>query len=193
MRDLGLTLEPAVSPVTARLAGEEAARARALVVEHFDFIWRILRRLGVHDAEVDDAAQQVFMVATRRIAEIRPGGERPFLYGTALRAAATLRRGAQRRQRWIENEPGDAASPDPTPDEELERRQALGFLDRVLAGLTDELREVFVLCEIEELSAPDVAVIVGIPVGTVASRLRRARRVFQERIQHLREQAERNA
>ena len=164
------------------------ARARTLVQAHFDFVWRLLRRLGVPESDVDDAAQHVFIVAAQRLSDIVARSERTFLYGTALRVAATLRRDQKRRRRWVEPGPADSASSDPTPHEELERRQALAFLDEVLHELDAELREVFVLSEIEELSAPEVAEIVGAKVGTVASRLRRARRKFDEQARRLQAQ-----
>jgi RNA polymerase sigma-70 factor (ECF subfamily) len=167
-------------------AGDE--RTRELVAEHFDFVWRLLCRLGVPRPDVDDAAQQVFIAASQRLADIPKENERTFLYGTALRVAATLRRNLKRRQRVMEPGPADAASHEPTPHEELERRRALAFLDEVLHELDDPLREVFVLCEIEELSAPQVAAIASIPVGTVASRLRRARQAFKDQVRRLQAQ-----
>ena len=162
-----------------------ALRARALVADHFDFVWRLLRRIGVPEADVDDAAQHVFVVAAGRLSDILEGRERTFLFGTALRTAATLRRNLRRRQRWVETALVDAPSPDRTPYEELERGQALAFLDEVLAGMSDRLRMVFILSEIEELSAPDVARLQRIPVGTVASQLRRARKEFRDRLRRL--------
>lgn len=188
MGDLDLALQSL--PAAAQEADvAPAARARALVAEHFDFIWRLLCRLGVPQPEVDDAAQQVFIVATQRLSDLPSGGERTFLYGTALRTAATIRRNLRRRARWVETGPADSPSDEPTPHEDLERRQALQFLDDVLRRLDDDLREVFVLCEIEELTAPQVAAIAQVPVGTVASRLRRARQEFAQQVRRL--QAER--
>ena len=163
-----------------------AKRARALVLAHFDFVWRLLRRLGVPQAELDDSAQRVFVIATQRLEAILPERERSFLYGTALRVAAMVRRTNRRRQRWIVTRPADSPSLAPTPHEQVERREALAFLDEVLEGLADELREVFVLCEIEELTVTEVASIQGIPVGTVGSRLRRARKEFDDRTRRLR-------
>ena len=174
---------PAADPMPAGAASDE--RARALVAQHFDFVWRLLRRLGIPEADVDDAAQQVFIVTTRRLHEIPLGSERTFLYGTALRSASTLRRNLRRRARVLEQGPADAEAPTRGPHEELEHRRALALLDVVLHELEDELREVFVLCEIEELTAPQVAGILMIPVGTVASRLRRARQVFTEQLTRL--------
>ncbi len=162
--------------------------ARMLVVQHFDFVWRLLRRLGVEEADIDDAAQQVFLIAARRIGTIAEGRERTFLYGTALRIAATLRRSLKRRRKWVETGPADAEAPQGTPHDELERRQALALLDEVLNSLADDLRVVFVLCELEELPAPEVASLVGVPAGTVASRLRRARKEFKARLLRLRAQ-----
>lgn len=189
MGDLDLVLPRVPDAAEGEIAVSAASRARALVIDHFDFIWRLLCRLGVPELDVDDAAQQVFIVATQRLGDVPRGGERTFLYGTALRTAATIRRNLRRRARWVEPGPADCASSDPTPHEELERRQALQFLDQVLLHLDDDLREVFVLCEIEELTAPQVAAIAEVPVGTVASRLRRARREFGQQVRRL--QAER--
>jgi RNA polymerase sigma-70 factor (ECF subfamily) len=178
------------SPEETGLAGVEKpdVRARAMVSDHFDFVWRLLRRLGVPPADVDDAAQQVFIVGTRRLADILPGSERTFLYGTALRLASTLRRNSRRRDRFIESVAAEPEASSRTPHDELERRQALDVLDTLLQTLEDEQREVFVLCEIEELTAPQVASIVGIPVGTVASRLRRARQSFADELKRLKAQ-----
>jgi RNA polymerase sigma-70 factor (ECF subfamily) len=167
-------------------AGDE--RTRELVAEHFDFVWRLLCRLGVPRPDVDDAAQHVFITTSQRLSDIPKGNERTFLYGTALRVAATLRRNLKRRQRIMETGSADAPSQEPTPHEELERRRALAFLDEVLQELEDPLREVFVLCEIEELSAPQVAAIASIPLGTVASRLRRARQAFKDQVRRLQAQ-----
>jgi len=189
MGDLDLALQSLPAAAAPESVAVGAGRARALVVEHFDFIWRLLCRLGVPELDVDDAAQQVFIIATQRLGDLPLGGERTFLYGTALRTAATLRRNLRRRARWVEPGPADCASNEPTPHEDLERRQALAFLDAVLRRLEDDLREVFVLCEIEELTAPQVAAIVRVPVGTVASRLRRARQEFGQQVRLL--QAER--
>lgn len=167
---------------------EPEARARALVNDHFDFVWRLIRRLGVPAADADDAAQQVFIIGTRRLADIPVGNERTFLYGSALRVAATMRRNSARRERFIRAvsaEPDDSVR---TPHEEFERGQALALLDQILSVMDGDQREVFVLCEIEELSAPEVAAIVAIPVGTVASRLRRARQTFTLELERLKAQ-----
>jgi RNA polymerase sigma-70 factor (ECF subfamily) len=189
MADFSLLLaESAMDPPPDAAADTSERRQRALLDEHFDFVWRLLRRLGVPEADADDAAQRVFMVGVRRLADIPVGSERTFLYGTTLRVAATTRRDTRRRKRWIETSPADGPTTARSPHEELERRQALAFLDQVLQQLGDELREVFVLSEIEGLTAPQVSELLDIPTGTVASRLRRARRDFSQHVERLRDQ-----
>jgi RNA polymerase sigma-70 factor, ECF subfamily len=157
----------------------------ALVRAEIDFVWRQLRRLGLSRADADDATQQVFLVAARRRAQLLAGKERSFLYGTALRVAANVRRSVQRRREV------DASLPEPPldaplPDEMLERRRARALLDSLLARLPEELSRVLVLAEVEELTVAAVAALEGIPAGTAASRLRRARDAFRELLeQHL--------
>jgi RNA polymerase sigma-70 factor (ECF subfamily) len=183
MGEITLTLDNTAQP--AAEVERPGVRARELVGQHFDFVWRLLRRLGVPEAELDDAAQQVFIVGAQRLSDIAIGSERTFLYGTVVRTAATLRRNLRRRERWIEHGSADAECSTRSPEAELEHRRALVFLDTVLGALDDDLREVFVLSQIEELSAPQVAALLGIPVGTVASRLRRARQAFSTQLTRL--------
>jgi RNA polymerase sigma-70 factor (ECF subfamily) len=185
MGNFSLALASAPAETAPAIVEKPDVRARSMVTDHFDFVWRLLRRLGVPPADVDDAAQRVFIVGTRRLADIAPGSERTFLYGTALRMASTIRRNSRRRERFMESVQAEPEAANRTPHDELERRQALDVLDTILHALEDAQREVFVLCEIEELSAPQVASIVGIPIGTVASRLRRARQTFADELKRL--------
>jgi len=188
MGEFSLALDGAPAADDQAAAEKPDVRPRTLVNDHFDFVWRLLRRLGVPEADADDAAQQVFIVGTRRLADIPVGNERTFLYGSALRVASTMRRNSARRERFIRSVPAEENDAVRTPLEEVERREALAFLDRVLSAMDSDQREVFVLCAIEELSSPEVAAIVGIPVGTVASRLRRARRTFTDELERLKAQ-----
>lgn len=169
---------PAPVPVPAG-ARRDDARLRAIVDDHFAFVARSLRGLGVPESETDDASQQVFLVAARRLEEIAVGREASFLFQTALRIASRARRTrARRRESGEEVELADHGA---GPDELLEQRRARAVLDGLLEAMDDELRAVFVLYEIEELSSPAIADLLEIPLGTVASRLRRAREDFQAR------------
>jgi RNA polymerase sigma-70 factor, ECF subfamily len=163
----------------------DAARTRAIVLDHFDFIWRLLRRLGVPQGEIDDATQQVFIVASKRLDTIAVGSERSFLYGAALRTASTHRRTATRRRKWLARLLAEPLSSQPLPDEVVEKREALAFLDEALEDLPQDLRRVFILSDIEGLPVSEVASLEDIPAGTVASRLRRARKMFVDRVREL--------
>jgi RNA polymerase sigma-70 factor (ECF subfamily) len=159
--------------------GEE--RLRAAIHAHYDVVSRFLRRMGVpHDA-VEDAAQQVLIVFSRRIDSVDVGAERSFLLGTALRVAADFRKQAA-RQREIADDRAllSRAGSDADPGDALDERRARHVLDRVLGRMPEELRSVLVMCDLEELTMADVATSLAIPPGTVASRLRRARASFHD-------------
>jgi RNA polymerase sigma-70 factor (ECF subfamily) len=155
---------------------ERQARLTRMVERDYRMIWRLLRRLGVPASGIDDATQQVFLVAAERLESIAPASERPFVFGTALRVSKSLR-----RKRWREDPSADtdlSASSLPGPDELSEQRRARERLDAIIEQLPDDLRTVFVLFELEGLSSPEIAELVTAPLGTVASRLRRARERF---------------
>jgi RNA polymerase sigma-70 factor (ECF subfamily) len=157
----------------------------ALVRREFRYVWRLLRRLGLSEADADDAGQQVFLVASSRFADMIPGRERAFLYGTALNVAGKWRRAARRDQEGAvgtEEPLVDATAP---ADELVDRRRARETLDEILALMPLDLRAVLVLYEIEGQTAAEIAEITGAARGTVASRLRRAREEFSEHGQRL--------
>ena len=164
-----------------RSPAAEKARLRGMVERHFDAVWCSLQRLGVPETELDDCAQQVFVVASRKLNGIADGCERAFLLGTAVHVASHARR-AQKRRREVPEPEGEAQGqrdPGLLPDEVLEQKRLRELLDAVLAAMPEDLRTVLVLFEIEEVPAPQIAAILGIPAGTVASRLRRAREELQ--------------
>ncbi|HEX3775213.1 MAG TPA: sigma-70 family RNA polymerase sigma factor [Polyangiaceae bacterium] len=163
-------------------------RWRAIVNEHVDFIWRALRRLGVLEADLADAAQQVFLVMARKLHLVHEGSERSFLFQTALRVASDQRRSRTRRREVPDDLLASRADERPGPDEDLEVRLRRAKLDRILDLMPMELRAVFVLSEIEELTMAQIAELMSTPPGTVASRLRRARAAFGEHVARLHEQ-----
>lgn len=168
------------SLLAAAKPAESAAKPvlRQLVNEHLDFVWRSLRRFGVPPADVDDAAQQVFLIANNKLDKIQKGSERSFLVGVATRVASHARRAYHRREAAelrLSSNPREAGL---DPEELTQRLEARELLDRVLDAMPHDLRSVFVLFELEELSIDQVATLLAIPRGTVATRLRRAREVF---------------
>jgi RNA polymerase sigma-70 factor, ECF subfamily len=181
-----MQLSPPPPPVPAP---EPRARIDRLVREHFAFVWRILRRLGLGEGEADDAAQQVFLIAARRADDIEPARERAFLFTTAMHVASKAHRSRQRRREvmtgdWDEPE-GARRDSAPGPEELLDRRRARELLDSILDELPVDLRIVFVLYEVEELTMSEIAEALALPPGTVASRLRRARAEFSARVQRI--------
>jgi len=161
-------------------------RLRQLFDTQFDFVWRSLRRLGVPELLADDATQEVFLVASRRLADIEIGRERSFLFATALRIASTTRRGIARRGDHDDQAVDLLVDQTPGPDELADRQRARAVLDRILETMDLELRAVFVLYELEEMTMAEIAVTLELPPGTVASRLRRAREAFQATVSRLR-------
>ena len=158
----------------------DALRFRSMVDAHFDFIWRSLRGLGVPAASVDDAAQQVFLTASQKLAAITLGSERSFLFATARGIASNARRSEQRNRELPDEEAlvrrADTA---PDPEQVAASSQARRILDRILDRLAEDLRTVFLLYELEGQTTAEIAVLLDVPMGTVASRLRRAREEFQ--------------
>jgi RNA polymerase sigma-70 factor, ECF subfamily len=158
-------------------AGEQ--RLRQLVREHFALVWRTLRRLGVAEADLQDAAQSVFVVVGEKLHSITTDREQSFVFGTALRVASHTRRSRRRKREASLEEAGVLWDGAPTPEEALERTQALDRLAAILNGMDEQLRSVFVLFELEQLTMIEIARLEQLPLGTVASRLRRARQYFK--------------
>lgn len=148
-----------------------------------DFVWRSLQRLGVRQADLDDVFQEVFVVVHKRLHTYDgTSALTTWLFGVCMRVAA-----AQRRRAWFRREvPTDdvaathEAPPGEAPDEALEARQARAELHRVLDKMDLDKRAVLVMFELDELGTEEIAKILGVPVGTVWSRLNAARKQFQK-------------
>lgn len=165
-------------------AAEREQRLRGLVDRHIDFVARVLRNAGTPQAEVDDDVQRTFIAVANRLNDVRPGAEKSFLLRTALNIAAHARRTLARRREVAEEEAPELETA-ATPEDLTDQKRARQLLDRVLSAMDDDLRTVFVLYEFEELSMVEIAEALGLPRGTVASRLRRARADFSERVRRL--------
>lgn len=155
---------------------------------HFAFIWRLLRRLGLPPSDADDAAQQVFLTAGAKLASIRTGSERAFLYGCALNLSSKWQRARAQARHSVSLDPelpDGLASEGISAEDLLDRTRAREVLDAILEAMPSSLRTVFVLFELEQLSSLQIAELLELPRGTVASRLRRAREDFEKRVQRL--------
>ena len=167
-----LTMAVLDSPATR--SAEHSARLERMFAAHHATVWRILRRRGLSPDAAADATQETFLIAAERLNDIQPNSERAFLIGTALRAAHTLGRKTVRWEldhQMDKRGSGARDAGDTSADIEL--------CDLALAMVNSELAEVFLLREIEGLSSPEIAALLEIPLGSVASRLRRAREQFR--------------
>ena len=152
---------------------------RELYVDHVAFVWRCLRRLGVRERDVEDAAQETFIVAHRKLAAFDGASPRGWLFNICLRVAADHRKRAHVRREEPTNDLIDAPSPaDQAHD--LERCRDRELLQSILDDLDEPRRAVIVLYELEELSMPEVASILDCPVQTAYSRLHAARKQMHD-------------
>lgn len=169
-------------PVSAAIRD---ARLRKMVDRYIEFIARVLRNAGTPDAEIDDNVQKTFITAARRLDQVRPGSEKNFLLQIALRVAAHARRTVARRREIPSTEFPELVEALATPEQLIGQKRTRQMLAQVLDEMNTDLRTVFVLYEFEELRMAEIAETLGIPCGTVASRLRRARTSFRERVRRL--------
>lgn len=151
-----------------------------LYEQHVGFVWRSLQRLGVQKASLEDATQDVFVVVHRRLGDLRAEASvKAFLYGIALRVAQAYRR--KLRRKGAESLDCDAhPASETSPLERAHAARALRVVEEFVASLDEPKRAVFVLAELEQMSAPEIASALELPVNTVYSRLRHAREHFVE-------------
>lgn len=150
-----------------------------LMSDNLPFVAHSLRRFGVPASEVDDAAQRVMLIAGARLTSIMPGSERAFLTGIALRVASHVRR-ARRRRDAAHRRFGDYLAVVSSAWSCSDRTEMRELLGRALHGMPSDLRQVFVLLELQQLTTAEAAKCLGLPRSTLATRLKRARLLFHE-------------
>jgi RNA polymerase sigma-70 factor, ECF subfamily len=156
----------------------EARSFEVLYAEHFDFVWRNLRRMGVHPSLVEDAAQDTFVVVHRRLVDLHPDASpKAFLFGIALRVAHDYRRTA-RRKGAASLDTETAPSPQRGPFDGAARAEGQRRLEAFLDSLDPDKRAVFVMAELEEMTAPEISEALSVNLNTVYSRLRAGRERF---------------
>lgn len=167
--------EPALDAVAE---GPSPAEFDAIYRANVDFVWRSLRRLGVRDAALDDATQEVFLVVHRRFSDFRPGTSiKAWLFAIAQRTASDQRRWVRRKGNLAplhEDMPASSQSP---LDQAITRQatdRVLSFLDEL-----DEPRRVaFILSDLEQMTAPEIGAALGVNVNTIYYRVASARKAF---------------
>jgi RNA polymerase sigma-70 factor (ECF subfamily) len=149
--------------------------------QHGPFVWRCLRNLGVPQAALEDAAQDVFLVVHRRLPTLEQASNmRAWLFGIIRNVASNQRRSIRRKGTVVEAVDAELAHAAPGPLERAENAEAAAFIESFLARLDDRQRDVFILGVIEEMSGPEVATALSIPVNTAYTRLRSVRGGFRQ-------------
>jgi RNA polymerase sigma-70 factor (ECF subfamily) len=156
----------------------EATAFEELYANNVRFVWRTVRVLGVPESLVEDAVQDVFVVVHRRLSDFHPStSARAWLYQIARRVARDYRR-KQRRKGGLDPLPETLTDERPDAADRYEQSEALKLVGDVLAELDERGREVLVFIEFEEIKPPELAELLGVPLNTIYSRLRRARAAF---------------
>ena len=175
----------------ARSSVQTRARFEDVYEEHFEFVFRSARRLGVESETIDDVVQETFLVVHRRLADFAGRSSvKTWLFGILRHVVADHRRTLRRRTH-------DAAHGDPVsvesigsdaedPHEEAARAEAMRALYELLDALDDEKREVFILAELEQMTTPEIAEAIGQNPNTVSTRLRAARQEFERAVERRR-------
>jgi RNA polymerase sigma-70 factor (ECF subfamily) len=175
-----------LAPPAARAPGGALDRERAwraLFEEHFGWVARLVFRFGVPPGDVEDVAQTVFIRAYDHIDELKeienPGG---WLRGIVVRVVSEHRRWrrVRRLKAWLlESRAAEESEPPLTPEQAAQSLEAQRIVAEILDRMSGKLRDVLVLCELEECGPLEVAELLGVPVNTVKSRRRLAREEFQ--------------
>jgi RNA polymerase sigma-70 factor (ECF subfamily) len=178
---------PAPDEPPPSAAATRIATFKQVYDEHFRFVWRSLRRLGVPESDVADTVQDVFLVVHRRLGEFEGRSKvTTWLYGICYRVARDRRRLAH-----VRRHADDDGQIDERADERAdvaaaaERRQGLELLETILDELPIEQRAVFTLFELDSLGGDAIAELLEIPLGTVYSRLRIAREQFRRSLSRM--------
>lgn len=170
--------EAAATPASAAVTVQHVYEA------HFDFVWRSARRLGLRPPQLEDVVQEVFMVVQRRLESFEGRSSlRTWLYGITRHVV----RSHFRRTRSEHSAPPEADPLDERCTEaQLSAREDLRLLHDLLAQLGDELREVFVLAQLEGMTGPEIAQALEMPVRSVYLRIHKAQKLFDRALQRAR-------
>jgi RNA polymerase sigma-70 factor, ECF subfamily len=172
----GGEISAASSPAPAAARAATPLDFETVYEQHFDFVWRSLRLLGVASEAAEDAVQDTFSVVSRQLPHFEGRSAlRTWLFAILARVAANHRRMVRRKLRQLEPLPEAVESREATPHAHAEAAEAIDLIQTFCDTLDDERRALFVLSLLEETPAPEVARVLGIPLNTVYSRVRSLR------------------
>ena len=156
-------------------APNDALTLASVFRSHLRFVWRVLHYQGVPTADVEDMAQEVFVIVHRRLAEFKPGTSlRSWLYAICWRVASQHRRRSPARKE-VPLPLEALLAPTQTPEQRVGAKRRLELLNKGLSALEESQQLVFFLYEIEGMEMPEVAAAVGCPLQTGYTRLHAAR------------------
>ena len=184
--EAGTAAAHSFAPVGAELVTPSAAPLdfERVYAEHFDFVWRSLRLLGVPDGAAEDAAQDTFSVVLRQLSQFEGRSAlRTWIFGILQRVASNHRRTRARKLDAL-SEFKEAPSPDPSPLAQVEARRAAASIERFCQGLDRERRAIFVLGLLEGTPAAEIAATLQIPINTVYSRVHALRDGLRRALAH---------
>jgi RNA polymerase sigma-70 factor (ECF subfamily) len=166
----------------------------AVYHDHFDLVWRTLRRYGVPEASLDDAVQDAFLVVHTRLASFEGRSSlRTWIFGIARRVARDHRPSPRAYADAVEADTLEAL-PDvdtKSPLASLEAIEDARLLEGLLAGLAPDKREAFILVELEQMTVLEAGQALGVNPNTMSSRVRAARREIGQALARLEAQRER--
>jgi RNA polymerase sigma-70 factor (ECF subfamily) len=168
----------------ARDQGEPRPSFEEVYDAYFAFVWRSALRLGAPPANIDDVVQEIFLVAHQRLDQFEGRSSvKTWLFGVVANVVRAHRRMLRTKHPHIldasaATSPETIADPADGPHEQVSSREAAAIADQLLESLDEDKRAAFVLAELEQMSAPEIAAAVSVPVNTVYSRLRVAREEF---------------
>jgi RNA polymerase sigma-70 factor (ECF subfamily) len=179
----GLNSESRLGSLTI---ADEAVTVESVFAEHSDFLWATLHRMGVREADLPDALQDVLVVVHRRL-DSWDGESKitSWLFGICAKVASAHRRRAHVRRETLLEHPAHGHTSSDSPEAAALANDARARLELVLAQMDVERRAVFVMYELEDLSCADIAAELGVPIGTVHSRLHKARGEFKSALARL--------
>jgi RNA polymerase sigma-70 factor (ECF subfamily) len=180
-----LAMSSDVEPDGTGASDERAAPSFEFVYrEFFGFVWSCTRRLGIVENELDDVVQEIFLVIHARLHTLQhPESIKSWIYGIVRRTASTYHRAKRAKlanASAIDAEVAIQYPQPPSPHELAEQSDQVRLLWELLDKLDPEKREVFVLNELDEMTVPEIALALDVPVNTVYSRLRVARQELEE-------------
>lgn len=149
--------------------------------QQFDFVWTSVQRLGVDAGAVDDVVQEVFIVIHSRLHTLQhPEALRSWVYGIVRRTVSTYHRA--RRARAVVSGTAEGVEPEshgPTPFDIAQTNSDMQFVAKLLAELDEPRRELLALVDLHEMTVPEAAAALDMPLNTAYSRLRKARIAFE--------------